>query len=302
VLQRALPSTREPVLLAGGPGPVWRWPKWQPAARVFLVPACALCTAAQLRDEPPGTVVWTVSVTRWRVCVRHGRWLDNLREAGRTWLPLREAPEVAAAHSSRLLLERRLGAGGRIAFADALHIAAAWWNVPALAPPMWDERHQRLGQVGSALRTAQLVSYPEVVELAYALARRERRRLRGAPNGTGTGIGGADRDRHWLDTVREQMRQWQMLHGPALFAVEQWLSQHSQHSPATVPLTDSRPGRGNTPERPGRSRYRRLPASDPHRDAGPGMLLEDLTCLPWRHGDVPDDVELPGAWRLLGRA
>jgi hypothetical protein len=277
------------MLLAEGPGPVWRWPKWEPAARVFLVPACALCTAAQVHSAPAGTVVWTVSVTRWRVCVRHGRWLDNLREAGRTWLPLRQLPEVAAAHRDRLLLERRLSTGGRIAFADALHIAAAWWNIPALSPPAWEERHRRLGEVGSALRTAQLVSYPEVVELAQALAWRERRRLRGT-----TG-----RDGDWLEAVRERMRQWQMPEGSALFAVQQWLS---RHSPTAAPPCALRPGQEDTPERPGRGRYRRLPASGPHPDAGPAMLLEDLTCLPWRHGDIPDDVELPGAWHVLGRA
>jgi hypothetical protein len=204
-------------------------------------------------------------------------------------------PEVTAAHRARLLLERRLGAGGRIAFADALHIAAAWWNIPALSPPAWGQRQQRLGRVGSALRTAQLVSYPEVVELAQALAWRERRRLR--ENGK------AHRDENWLEAVRERLRRWQMPDEPALFTVRQWLSQHSL---ATVPLSDSPPGQDNASNRPGRGRYRRLPASGPHRDAhrdaGPGMLLEDLTCLPWRHGDIPDDIEPPGAWRLLGRA
>ncbi|MET8014849.1 hypothetical protein [Streptomyces sp. NPDC005336] len=45
-------------------------------------------------------------------------------------------PEVVDAHRLRLLLERRLGAGGRAMFADAYAITSCWWNIPALNSPV----------------------------------------------------------------------------------------------------------------------------------------------------------------------
>ncbi|MET8621299.1 TniQ family protein [Streptomyces albidoflavus] len=279
-LQRALPHVREAHLLTDGPGPAWRWPRWQPRDPVFLVRACDLCAAARRRPA----AVYLVSVTRWQVCGRHGRWLDNLREGGTTWLSLAALPEVVQAHEQRVLLERRVGAGGRTLFADALHIAAFWWNVPALCPPVWHERSRALGpSVGSDLRIAPLVAYPEVVALAWMLAARERRRMR---NSWSVGQDGA-----WLNQVGGTFSGWRMPAGPAQMAVELWMRQHSG---AALPT--------DTGVRPAQGKWRRLPAPLPHEDAPLGTHLEKLTCLPWRFGDEPPHPPDSDVWSVLGQA
>ncbi|WP_184503326.1 TniQ family protein [Streptomyces botrytidirepellens] len=278
VLQRALPNLRDHHLLDESSGPVWRWPQWE-AKGVFLVRACDLCAAAKRMASD----VYVVSVTRWRVCARHGRWLDNLREAGVSWLPLREVPEVVEAHRQRVLLERRLGGGGRALFADALHIASFWWNIPALSPPVWFERRDRFrGPVGSDLRVAPLVCYPEVVHLAYVLAARERRRMRGTWS--------TETDKAWLRRVGDLLEEWQMPAALALVAVDIWRQRHS-----TPP-----PGTGAT--RPSQGRSRRLPVPLPHQDAPADTHLEHLACVPWRFGDEPPALDDTQVWSVAGQA
>ncbi|MDT0382441.1 hypothetical protein RM572_27155 [Streptomyces sp. DSM 42041] len=217
---------------------------------VYLIRACELCAAAKRMTSD----VYVVSVTRWRVCGRHGRWLDNLREAEATWLPLRDLPEITEAPRQRLLLERRLGGGGRALFADALHLAAFWWNIPSLSPSVWAERGQRLkrrGSVGSDLRVAPLVSYPEVVYLAYALARRERRRMRGTWS--------FQDDKAWLNDIGELLKERRMPAIPALAPVNLWM-QH--HSTPPLPASAKRPERGRS-----RPAHPTPPRPDAHRHA-----------------------------------
>lgn len=280
VLQRALPNLRPHHLLDAGPGPAWKWPQWE-AKSVYLIKACELCAAAKRMPSD----VYVVSVTRWRVCARHGRWLDNLREAGVAWLPLRAVPEVIEAHRQRLLLERRLGGGGRALLADALHLAAFWWNIPSLSPPVWAERGRRLreqGRVGGDLRVAPLVSYPEVIHLAYALAGRERRRMRGTWS--------VQADKAWLNDIGELLEEWRMPAVPALGPVGLWMRHHS-----APPLPAGA-------ERPGRGRYRRLPTPLPHDEAPADTHLEELTCLPWRFGDEPPPPDATQVWSVAGIA
>ncbi|MGX5397160.1 TniQ family protein [Streptomyces anulatus] len=278
-LQRALPHLRDHYLLDGSAGPAWQWPQWQPRGPLFLVRACDLC--AQARRRP--TDVYLVSVTRWRVCVRHRRWLDNLREAGTTWLSLAALPEVVQAHRERVALERRVGAGGRSVFADALHITAFWWNVPSLSPPAWAARRRMLTEpAGSDLRIAPLVSYPETVRLAGGLAARERRRLRGTWD--------ANADQAWRKLIDGLLREWEM---PALLAslpLDRWADQHSG---PVASLSEERPSRG---------RWRRLPAPFPHTVSPPETQLEELTCLPWRFGDEAPAPDVTQVWSVSGRA
>ncbi|MEI5011714.1 hypothetical protein RB196_34595 [Streptomyces sp. PmtA] len=224
-----------------------------------------------------------VSVTRWSVCARHHRWLDNLREDGTTWLPLQNVPEVVQAHQDRIEMERGLGAGGRALFADALHLTAFWWNIPSLSPPVWEARGQLLGEeIGGDLRTAPLVSYPETVQLAWMLATRERRRMRGS--------WGVEHDRAWLDAVGEMLEEWQMPTALALVPVDIWMQHHSMPT-----------HRQNT-GRPAQGKWRRLPAPLPHEDVPCGMHLERLTCLPWQFGDEPLEADDTMAWSVAGCA
>jgi hypothetical protein len=279
VLQRTLPHLQGHHLLDGGPGPAWEWPQWRPKGPVFLVRACDLCAAAKRMPSD----VYLVSVTRWRVCVRHGRWLDNLREAGVTWLPLESLPEVVDAHRQRLLLERRLGGGGRALFADALHIAAFWWNIPSLCPPVWGARGRLLGTGnGSDLRIAPLVLYPEAVRLAWMLAARERRRMRGT--------WGVEMDQAWLNAVGEMLEEWQMPAPLALMPVGIWIQRHS--SPPLAAGADQ----------PAQGKWRRLPTPLPHNDVPVDTHLEELTCLPWRFGDEPLEPDLTMTWSVAGQA
>ncbi|MFD7978746.1 TniQ family protein [Streptomyces sp. NPDC059071] len=277
VLQRALPSLRSHHLLESGPRPVWSWPQWE-AKDVFLVRACDLCAAAKRHPSD----VYLASVTRWSVCARHHRWLDNLREDGATWLPLQAVPEVVRAHRDRVLLEHRLGTGGRALFADALHLTAFWWNIPSLSPPVWEARGRLLGEeTGGDLRTAPLVSYPETVQLAWMLAARERRRMRGTWS--------LEHDRAWLDRVGETLDAWQVPAALALVPVAIWMQHHS----LPLPHDCIRPARG---------KWRRLPAPLPHEDAPADTRLEALTCLPWRFGDEPPEPDDTMTWSVAGRA
>lgn len=279
VLQRALPHLRSHHLLPDGPEPVWEWPQWQLRDPLFLVRACDLCTAARRRPSD----VYLVSVTRWRVCVRHRRWLDNLREAGTTWLALDGLPEVVAAHRQRVLVERRLGSGGRALFADALHIAASWWNVPSIAPPAWDARRRLLAEpAGSDLRIAPLVCYPEITQLTFLLAARERRRMRGTWD-TGT-------ETAWLERVAAKAEDWRIPVAAGMHLFDAWVQRHS-----TPPLAAGA-------RRPVQGRWRPLPTPPPHAFGPPDILLENLTCLPWRFGDEPPRPDITQTWSIAGQA
>jgi hypothetical protein len=172
-LQFALPNLRGHRLLPEQGGPAWDWP-WD-ARGCFLVRVCEVCA----RIKGTGLLAYLAADAPWDVCLAHRRWLDNRREPGTAAISLGGLPEVVEAHRQRLLLERRLGAGGRALFADAYAIVSLWWNVRALNAPVWRERRLALGRAGhDGLRVAPLVFYPEAVRVAHALAVRERRRLR----------------------------------------------------------------------------------------------------------------------------
>ncbi|MEU6443196.1 hypothetical protein [Streptomyces sp. NPDC047046] len=176
MLQRALPICGTTTCWGAWEQPVWRWPQWQPRGPLSLARACDLCAVPVARCRP--SEVYLVWVTRWRVCARRHRWLDNLREAGTAGSRWPCPPEVAHAHQQRLGWSGG-SPGGPVVFADALYLAAFWWKAPALSPSVWAARRDLLpGPVGSDLRIVPLVGYPETVHVAAVLAARERRWLR----------------------------------------------------------------------------------------------------------------------------
>ncbi|MCQ9178643.1 TniQ family protein [Streptomyces sp. IBSBF 2953] len=265
VLEHVLPTLRvHPLPDPASAPPRWDAPNlWEPADDC-LVRVCDLCALAKgaRRDA------YAVSAASWRVCARHRRWTDNLQEDGVTCIPLTFVPEVLEAHRERVRLERRLGAGGRIAFADAFHIAVFWWNQDAQVPQAWAERHEQLGlERGSDRRVAALVAYPEVVRLADALAARERRRLRGSWSRA--------QDVDWLRGVQSLFSSWGLWGSVPMEPVLQWAARHSGQA--------AQPGPG-----PARGRHRRLGASGPHPQILPAAALEAITCLPWRLGEMEE--------------
>lgn len=284
-LQCALPNLRAQRLLPANDRPVWDWP-WD-ATGCFLVRVCELCA----RVRGTSLEAYLASEATWQVCTRHPRWLDNRREPGSAALPLSALPEVVHAHRLRLLLERRLGAGGRAMFADAYAITSCWWNLP-LNAPVWRARRRALGRAGhDELRVAPLVFYPEAVRLAQALAARERRRLRRTLTW--------EEDRAWLRRVSLLLRAWGVPVAEGLDMVEVWASRHP-----LLPRHPQAPRRTQPEtEQPGRGRYRRLPLTAPHTEQSLDATLGDRACLPWKLGELitTELTPAPGGWILGGR-
>lgn len=123
-VQFVLPNLHPHRLLPAEGGLVWDWP-WDTAG-CFLVRVCELCARAKVTSLN----AYLASDATWQVCARHGCWLDNRREPGTADIPLAGVPKVVSAHRQRLLLERRLGAGGRAMFADAYAIPRAGGTSP----------------------------------------------------------------------------------------------------------------------------------------------------------------------------
>ncbi|WP_327228625.1 hypothetical protein OG229_38405 [Streptomyces platensis] len=291
-LQSALPNLSTKRLLTAAGGPAWDWPWDTPGS--FLVRVCEVC--ARIKGTTWNS--YLAADATWQVCAAHGRWLDNRREPGTAAIRLSAVPEVADAHRLRVLLERRLGAGGQAIFADAYAIASCWWNIPVLNAPVWCTRRRALGRAGrDELRVAPLVFYPEAVRLAYRLAARERQRQRRTLT--------EDADRAWLEKVAALLMEWGIPVTDGLAAVEEWMVRHAPVRPAP-------PGRTGLEktvteaERPARGRYRRLSLHAPHTD--PAMdadsTFADRSCLPWRLGDLMTTQlqPAPRGWYLGGRA
>ncbi|MFE3830564.1 hypothetical protein [Streptomyces sp. NPDC059092] len=290
-LRSALPNLRTNRLLTAAGGPAWDWP-WDTRG-CFLVRMCEVCA----RIKGTAWDSYLAADATWQVCAAHGRWLDNRREPGTTAIALSAVPEVADAHRLRVLLERRLGAGGRAMFADAYAIASCWWNVPVFNAPAWRTRRRALGSAGrDELRVAPLVFYPEAVHLAYCLAARERQCQRGALT--------EEADRAWLEKVAVLLKEWG-IPVDGLAVVEEWMVRHPPASPAPVGRAGLEEGEDDV-ERPARGRYRRLPLPAPHTGLvlGAKSTFVDRSCLHWRLGDLITTQLQPAArgWSLGGRA
>ncbi|MCX5316106.1 hypothetical protein [Streptomyces sp. NBC_00154] len=291
-LQSALPNLRANRLLTAAGGPAWDWPWDTPGC--FLVRVCEMCA----RIKGTAWNSYLAADATWQVCAAHGRWLDNRREPGTAAIRLSAVPEVADAHRLRVLLERRLGAGGQAMFADAYAIASCWWNIPVLNAPVWRTRRRALGRAGrDELRIAPLVFSPEAVRLAYRLAARERQRQRRTLT--------EDADRAWLEEVAGLLEQWRIPVVEGLAMVEAWMVRHPPLRPVPAGRAASKKAVVEA-ERPRRGRYRHLPLHAPHTDPALEVdtTLADRSCLPWRLGDLitTELFPAPGGWRLGGRA
>ncbi|MFC1421285.1 hypothetical protein [Streptacidiphilus cavernicola] len=285
-LQFVLPNLRPGRLLAVDGGPVWDWPWDTPGC--FLVRVCEVCALLKKTSLD----AYLAADAPWQVCARHGRWLDNRREPGTAAIALAGLPEVVHAHRQRMRLERRLGPGGRAAFADAYAITSCWWNIPALNSPLWQTRRRALGRAGhDELRVAPLVFYPEAVHLAHALAARERRRQRYTLTHEG--------DLAWQAGVAALLDTWGIPADPALDPVGIWRDRHP-----LLPLPRGATARRRAQQaRPAGGHHRRLPLAEPHTQETLDAPLGDRSCLPWKLGDLIT-TELrpaPGGWSLGGR-
>ncbi|WP_282189787.1 TniQ family protein [Streptomyces sp. RPA4-5] len=278
-LQRALPTLRAPhLLITRNTAPAWRWCPCE-LSQEYLLRGCRLCAASKGTHQ--AVYVW--SGTPWQVCVRHGRWLDNVPEEEAAWLPPPDAvARVVKAHQRRLLFERRLGPMGRVLFADAYSACAYWWNQPRLTLPVWRERQQAFSHVDySDPFPALLVIYPEVVRLAQMFAQRERLRLRCLLDA------GA-----WERQMRKLFRAW-----GTPFEIDEvrrpidvWMGRHRDPE-FQRPLTCWPPRTASPRALAGSDR--RVPLCAPHTKADASRPLEDLTCLPFNYGrgvvSVPQD-------------
>ncbi|GAA0439840.1 hypothetical protein [Streptomyces luteireticuli] len=283
-LQFALPNLREHRLLEADGPPVWNWP-WDTDG-CFLVRVCELCA----RAKGTSPEAYLAGDATWQVCARHGRWLDNRREPGTAAISLTALPEVVAAHRLRLQMERRLGAGGRAAFADAYAITSCWWNIPHLNVPAWQARRRALGRAGQdELRVAPLVFYPEAVCLAQVLAARERRRLRHSLT--------HGEDHAWREQVGQLLDTWGIPVAEALDLVAIWALRHPL-------LPQPHHTRRTTAPWPARGRWRRLPPATPHTGQMTETTLGERSCLPWKLGELitTGPTPAPGGWSLRGRA
>ncbi|MBT2493432.1 TniQ family protein [Streptomyces sp. ISL-96] len=232
-LTTALISTRDEQLLPEGRGgPVWVWP-WQPRGG-YLVRGCALCAASRGVGGP----VWLMQPDQWRICVRHGRFSDNSRDDAVPFVDLSPGPHVVEAERRRLALVRRLGAVGRALVADAFGVLA----------------HEAVGmpRLGSQ-RTVPLRLLPTVVEVAYAMARLEKRRLerRVTPDDYDAWEIEVGKGMNW--SVSRVLTLWSRLHGP--------LSAQAA-----------------SPRSPGV----RLAPEAPHAVVGEMASVDEVTCVPWQ--------------------
>ncbi|MFJ7241746.1 hypothetical protein ACIQWB_32085 [Streptomyces olivaceus] len=281
-LQCALPNVRPERLLDGGRGPVWDWP-WDTSG-CFLVRVCEMC--ALIKDTAQNA--YLAADATWQVCARHGRWLDNRREPDAAALRLAALPEVVEAHQKRLLFERRLGAGGRVLFADAYAITSCWWNLPSLNARVWHRRRRAVGRAGEdELRVAPLVFYPEAVRLAGLLAARERQRLRRTLT--------AESQAAWVERVTGLLEAWDIRLPEGLMMIAIWARRHP-------PLDEPRSGERADASRPARGRRRPLPLSAGHAPHALDATLGERSCLPFRLGEMisADLSPAPGGWRLDG--
>ncbi|WP_189151873.1 hypothetical protein [Streptomyces lacrimifluminis] len=266
-LCRALPT-----LAAGATGRVRRqsvrvepWPgQWTP-----LEP-CAGCMA---RHNDLVTPVVLAGGDPWQVCVRHGRWLRSTADGGPSQVLLSGLEEVVRAHRRRVRLQQRVGPYARALLADALQVAAAWWQGRQMgSETLWAGREAVLG-MGRQRWAVPLVVYPEAVIVAEAMAVYERQRHWGREF-----AGGAPGwvSKRWIAFVGERLGMPGPMEHGGYRMLRQWTLQHR----ITTPVVD----RLAQPAPPPGYRAGHLPVMDPHHGLPERGALEDASCLDWRLG------------------
>ncbi|MGW4881788.1 TniQ family protein [Streptomyces sp. NPDC004262] len=249
LLQRALPSLADDLLLPGRGPAVWRWP-WE-AEGGHLVPWCASCGYRRQVGER----VWLMSADGWQLCGRHLRWTDDSRSIDPEAVSLSSLAECVAAHRDRLRLRDKFKSAGEELFADACQVMYQWWTY---APDtlVWVQRAWAAGLEARSARAVPLVVFPEAVKLAWLMVRFEQAGLR-TPQ---------DRGR-WLVRVQHQADLWDVDFTAGKTALLQWLERHS--SPAA---------KGGQATMAGR---RWLPLAERHhRIASRAGSLEQRSCMP----------------------
>lgn len=249
LLQWALPSLADDLLLPGTGPAVWQWP-WE-AEGGHLVPWCAPCGYRRRVGER----VWLMSADSWRVCGRHLRWTDDSRSTDPEAVSVAALAECVTAHRDRLRLQRRFKSAGEELFADAFQVMYQWWTY---APDtlVWVQRAWTAGLEARSARAVPLVVFPEAVELAWLMLRFEQAGLR-TPK---------DRGR-WLVQVQRQADLWDVDFAAGKSALLQWLERHSLPAvPSTEAATAGR---------------RRLALAERHnRIASHAGSLQQRSCMP----------------------
>ncbi|SOD91530.1 TniQ family protein [Streptomyces sp. Ag109_G2-15] len=266
-LCRALPT-----LAAGATGRVRQqsvrvepWPgQWTP-----LEP-CAGCLA---RHDDLVTPVVLAGGEPWQVCVRHGRWLRSSDGGGPAQVPLAGLEEVVRAHRRRLRLQQQVGPYARALLADALQVAAAWWQGRQMgSETLWAGREAVLG-TGRQRWAVPLVVYPEAVVVAEAMAVYERQRRWGREfdNGAPGWV-----SRRWIAFVGERLGMPGPMEHGGYRMLRQWTLRHRITAPVVARLAQLAPPPGY--------RAGHLPVMDPHHGLPERGAWEDASCLDWRLG------------------
>ncbi|MFG2134777.1 TniQ family protein [Streptomyces sp. NPDC048751] len=249
LLQWALPSLADDLLLPGTGPAMWQWP-WE-AEGGHLVPWCTSCG----HRRQVGERVWLMSADGWQLCGRHLRWTDDSRSTDPEIVSVAALPACVAAHQDRLRLRSRFKAAGEELFADACQVMYRWWRY---APDtlVWVQRAWAAGLEARSARAVPLVVFPEAVKLAWLMLRFEQAGLR-TPQ---------DRGR-WLVRVQHQADLWDVDFAAGKTALLQWLERHS--SPAATGGKAAMAGR------------RWLPLAERHnRIASRTGSLEQRSCMP----------------------
>ncbi|MFJ4031518.1 TniQ family protein [Streptomyces griseoluteus] len=265
-LCRALPT------LAAGTGGgrrtsvrVESWPRqWTP-----LEP-CASCLT---RHDDLVTPVVLAGGDPWQVCVRHRQWLRSTADGGPAQVSLAGLGEVVRAHRRRVRLQQRVGPYARALLADALQVAAAWWQGREMgSETLWAGREAVLG-TGRQRWAVPLVVYPEAVIVAEAMAVYERQRQWGREF-----AGGAPGwvSKRWIGFVGERLGMPGPMECGGYRMLRQWTLQHR----VTAPVVD----RLALPAPPPGYRAGHLPVMEPHQGLPARGALEDASCLEWRLG------------------
>ncbi|MFI5877385.1 TniQ family protein [Streptomyces sp. NPDC051445] len=249
LLQRALPSLVDDLLLPGTGSAVWRWP-WE-AEGGHLVPWCTSCGYRRQVGER----VWLMSADSWQLCGRHLRWTDDSRSTDPEAVSLSSLAECVSAHRDRLRLRGKFKSAGEELFADACQVMYQWWTY---APDtlVWVQRAWAAGLEARSARAVPLVVFPEAVKLAWLMLRFEQAGLR-TPQ---------DRGR-WLVRVQRQADLWDIDFAAGKNALLQWLERHS--CPAATSVQATAAGR------------RRLALAERHnRIASRTGSLQQRSCMP----------------------
>ncbi|MER6385446.1 hypothetical protein [Streptomyces sp. NPDC001250] len=266
-LCRALPT-----LADGATGRVRRqsvrvepWPgQWTP-----LEP----CAGCLVRHDDLVTPVVLAGGEPWQVCVRHGRWLRSADGGGPAQVPLAGLEEVVRAHRRRLRLQQRVGRYARALLADALQVAAAWWQGRQMgSETLWADREAVLG-TGRQRWAVPLVVYPEAVVVAEAMAVYERQRRWGREfdNGAPGWV-----SRRWIAFVGERLGMPDPMECGGYRMLRHWTLQHRITAPVVARLAQPAPPPGY--------RAGHLPVMDPHQGLPERGAWEEASCLDWRLG------------------